>query len=161
MHQGLGDQHTPLHAARQRAHHRAALVGEFEFFQQMIDPRPRLASAAVVTGLDAQHVGDVEERVEHQLLRHHADVHARGAPVGHGVFAQHRDASAVGTIETGDQIDQRGLARTIGPEQAEELAATDGKIHAIQGLSLPVSFTDACNLDRCGHVPRILIEELN
>jgi hypothetical protein len=65
------------------------------------------------------------ERVGRQLLRHQADLGARGAEVGHDVVAVRDDLPGGGVDDAADDADERGLAGAVGPEQREDLAALD------------------------------------
>jgi hypothetical protein len=48
-----------------------------------------------------------------------------------------RDRPAVGPHQTGERRDQRGLARAVGAEQAEELALANLEIDAAERLQGP------------------------
>ena len=130
VHQRLRHQHAPLHAAGERAHVGVGLGGEVEVLQHLVDPGV-VAAQAEVARLDAQRLAHGEERVEHQLLRHHAEHAARAAVVGDARRApMHATPPGVGARQAGDDVDQRGLAGAVRAEQAEELALLDGEAHA-------------------------------
>ncbi len=135
MHQGLGDQHTPLHAARELAHVGRGLVGQPQAGEQLVDPVV-VAADAEVTRLDAQRLAHVEEGVEHQFLGHHAQLAARGLVVGLHVVAVHRDAALGGARQAGQDADERGLARPVRSEQAEKFTRFDVETDRTQGVEV-------------------------
>jgi len=47
--------------------------------------------------------------------------------------AEHAHRAAAGAGQTGQDADQRGLARAVRPEQAEELAGVDVEAHVVEG----------------------------
>ncbi len=146
--QGLGHQHAPLHAAGEGAHIHVRLVGQVEVFHHLVDPLVVVFQAEVAR-LQAQGFAHREEGVEHQLLRHHAELAARLAEVAGHVVAVDRHAARIGPDQAGDDGDQRGLAGTVRPEQAEELAFFNAQGNAAQGLQGLVAFLDIGDLDRC------------
>ena len=93
------------------------------------------------------HMAHIEERVKHQLLRHHAQRLPRGAPVADHIVAHHADAAAAGLDEPGNNVDQRGLARAVGSEQAKELALLDVERHAIERVKGAERLADIGNTD--------------
>jgi len=90
--QGLRHQHTPFHAARQGAHVGVGLAGQVEVFHHLVDPFV-IVLQAVITGLYAQRFAHREKRIEHQFLRHHAEIAARRAIVADHVVAMDRDVA--------------------------------------------------------------------
>jgi len=131
VHQRLRHQHAALHAAGELAHVGLGLVGEAELGQQLVDPGV-VAAHAEVAALDAQRLAHAEEGVEHQLLRHDAQLSPRRGVVGDDIVAEHRDAAAAGARKAREDGDERRLARAVGPEQAEELALADVEAHLVQ-----------------------------
>jgi hypothetical protein len=75
VHQRLRHQHAALHAARELAHVGIGLVGQAQADKQFVDPVVVVFDAEIA-GLDAQRLAHGEEGVEHQLLRHHAELAA-------------------------------------------------------------------------------------
>ena len=134
------DQHAPLHAARERAHVGVGLGGEIEVVHHLVDPGVVVADAEVAR-LDAQRLAHGEKRIEHELLRHHAERAARRAIVGDHVVAHHARAAASARVEAGDDRDQRGLAGAVGPEQAEELALLDREVTPASACTAPKRFS--------------------
>ena len=107
----------------------------------LVDPRI-VAPQAVIARLQAQRLAHREERVEHQLLRHHAEHAARAAVVGPHVGAHHARRSGIGARETGDHVDEGGLAGAVRAQQAEELAFLDLEAHAGQRTQRAVALLD-------------------
>ena len=99
----------------------------------------------VVARLDAQRFAHGEERIEHEFLRHDAERAARGAEIGDDVVAAHRDAAFVGAREARENADERGLARAVRTEQAEELAFFHREADALERLQLLVALLDVTN----------------
>ena len=69
--------------------------------------------------------------VEGELLRHVPDPRAHGLRIAHRVMAQHPGRSRCQRDQPAEGADQRGLARPVGPEQAEDLAVAHGQAHAV------------------------------
>ena len=100
--------------------------------QQFVDPVV-VVRETEVAGLVAQDFAHGEERVEHQLLRHHAQPRAGGAIVAADVVAHDGDAATARAREAGEHRDQRGLAGAIGAQQGEELALFDVEADIVDG----------------------------
>jgi hypothetical protein len=136
VHQRLRHQHAALHAARELAHVGRGLVGEAEAVQQLVDPGVVVLDAEVAR-LDAQRLAHVEEGVEHQLLRHDAELAARLGVVALHVEAVHADGAGRGARQPREHADQGGLAGAVGAEQAEELARLDLEVTSSTALGSP------------------------
>ncbi len=74
------------------------------------------------------------ERVGRKLLRHEPDQRAGRAVVPVDVVPIDRNRTAARVDGSADDADERGLARTVGTEQRENLAAPDVEAHALQRL---------------------------
>ena len=72
MHERLGDEQAPPHAARQLARGDVGLVRQRHRRQQLVDARLRRRHAEVAH-LEAQHLARREEGIEVDLLRHQPD----------------------------------------------------------------------------------------
>jgi hypothetical protein len=68
-----------------------------------------------------------------------------------GRRAEQADRAAVGFAKTLDNLQQGGLPRTVGPEDAEELAGLDLERDAVHGMSVPVPLFDVCDDDGGSH----------
>jgi hypothetical protein len=133
VHERLGHQHPPLHSARELPHVRGGLVRQAEALQQFVDPGVVVLHPEIAR-LDPQGFPHAEERIEHQLLRHDAKLAASLRVFDLHVVPMHRHASGSGARQARKHADQGGLARTVGPEQAEELTFLDIEGHAVQRL---------------------------
>jgi len=80
---------------------------------------------------------DVAQRVPQRPVRVAAD--QRGA--------------GVGRVQAEDDPHRGGLARTVGPDEAGDLAGLHGERHAIQGRRLPEPLAQPGDLNGCLHVP--------
>jgi hypothetical protein len=66
-----------------------------------------------------------------------------------------------------EDVDRRGLARAVGPEEAEGLSLLDPEVDAADRLDLPVSLLQAGDLDGCwafvnhGCIPSLEIPSVN
>jgi hypothetical protein len=92
----------------------------------LVDPCV-VAADPEIAGLDAQRFPDGEERIEYQLLWHHAEHAARTPVVAYDVGSHHPHFASVCARQPGDDIDEGGLAGAVRSEQAEELALLDGE----------------------------------
>ncbi len=131
MAQGLGDQHAPLHAARQVDDLLVALVEQREVGKHFLDLRvvARLAEQAARERDRSPHR---LEGVDMHLLRHQPDQAARGAVVAHDVVPADRDAAAAGVDNAAHDGDQRRLAGAVRPQKSEDFALHDVEVDALQ-----------------------------
>jgi hypothetical protein len=124
MRQRLGDQQAALHATRERNDLAVLLVPQRQLLQDLFDVRGIgwLAEQPATEGHRSPHGF---ECVGGQFLRHETDHRARGAVFADDVVTVD-DNVAFGRIDDpADDADQRGLARTVGAEQREYLAAAN------------------------------------
>ena len=61
---------------------------------------------------------------------------------------------AVGRAEAGDRLDGRGLAGTVGSEDAEDLAFLDGERDAVDGRAVAVALGEVGDFDDV-HAPSL------
>ena len=80
-------------------------------------------------------------REQKEVLEHHADAAQVGRQPGH-VGAADLHPAAIGRLQTGNDAQQRGLARTAGPQQREELAAADLEAYAVDGANRAEALLD-------------------
>ena len=140
VHERLRDEHAPFHAARKRAHVRVGLAGEIEVLHHLVDPGGVIAHA-VVTRLDRERFAHGEERIEHELLRHHPERLA-GLPVlAHDVVTHHARSAGGGDRQTCDDADESRFAGAVRTEQSEKFAVRDVEAYARERLNGPKSFT--------------------
>jgi hypothetical protein len=139
--QRLGDQHPPLHAARQLHHLRVALVPERQLPQHPLQ-------IGVVARLAEEPAGKADgvdhplERLERDVLRHEPDKRPRPAVVRADVVPADRHPPARGRHQPADGRDQRRLPRPVRAEEREKLALPDRQGNAPQrleaaGIDLP------------------------
>ena len=129
----LGDHQPPLHASRQRARIGMGLVGEAHRVEQRHRLAPRLGHA-IKAGLDLQCLERREERVEQDLLVDDADRALGVARVLIDVEAPDRRAAARLVDQPRQDVDQRRLARAVGPEQPEDRALRHIEGDAVERL---------------------------
>src|SRR5690606_5571844 len=74
--------------------------------------------------------------------------------VGRGVrdvVAVEADAAAGGEMRAGDGLEQRALARTVGPDQAVEGAGAHGDVNPAERLQRAEALLDVANLEKGRH----------
>ena len=120
--QCLGDQHAPLHAAGEGDDLVVALLPQREVAQGPLDDGRRGRLAEQAAG-ERDRGPDGLEGARGELLGDEADHAARGAEVAADVVPGDGDRARRRGDGPADDADQRGLAGTVGPEQAEDLAA--------------------------------------
>src|SRR5690606_16076349 len=147
-HQRAGQQHAPLHAARQRLE--ARLRGQFELLDHLghaavegaavqgLDPRLRLAHRCHVARRDR-----VEPRAG-RVLRHFLG-HAR-----HHRARLQAHFAVVGLEFARDQAHQGGLAGAVAADDAHALAGLDRQVHALEQQRAADAEVDALELEE-GH----------
>ena len=131
VHHRLGHHQPPLHAARERAHVGVGLVRQAERGEQLVGDAlgPR---HAVHAGLHVQRLARGEEDVGGDLLRHHADGGARVAGPLVDVAAPDGDRARGLLGQAREDVDEGRLAGAVGAEQAEDRAARDLQVDALQ-----------------------------
>ena len=60
-------------------------------------------------------------------------VYLGGAHVG-GVLAVEQDRAVGGLIHLGEKVEDRGLARAVGADEARDLGAAEGEVKVLHGL---------------------------
>ena len=73
----------------------------------------------------------------------------RGGPVGVRIVPEHPDRPGVRETEALDALDGRGLAGSVGTEDAEDLTLVDGEAHATDGSFGAVARVEVDDLDGC------------
>ena len=87
-------------------------------------------------------------RVDPAALEHEADPRPERAAAGRRIRVQDADPSAVGRPVALDDLDERGLARAVRPEQRHELARADGQRHPVEDDPLAVALDEPVDDDR-------------
>src|SRR5436190_4910149 len=100
------------------------------------------------------HPREVRERLAHadvvvdaRLLQDDAHPLAQLARPAARIEAQDGDLPGAARAIALEDLDGRRLARAVGPEQAEDLAALDAEVDAADGLEVPVGLPQAANFD--------------
>jgi hypothetical protein len=86
-------------------------------------------------------------RVKVRNLFEEADVGALGAT----------NIATVGSEDSGDDLQQGGLARTIDTDDADSVTRGDGEREALENRSLGTLQGDILKIDQDGHVPSRLV----
>src|SRR5213079_487961 len=85
------------------------------------------------------------------FLRDDAEGTARSAIVGAHIMAHHPGRAPVGARETCENVDQGGLAGSIGSEQPEKLSLPDLEVDPRERLQLAEALVDVADFDRGRH----------
>src|SRR4029077_7714060 len=101
------------------------------------------ARHAVLLAEVAQLLRDPHPRVEPALFGHVAEAEAHVAVDRRPLPA---DLAAVGHREAKDAAHGRGLARAIGPEEADDAAGSGGERGAVEGDDGPIAFGEVDDL---------------
>jgi hypothetical protein len=109
-----------------------------------------LVGGAVASGgVDEQVLAPGEVAVEAGLLDDRADAGERGGAV---VVAEQLDRPARRMREPEQQPDQRRLARAVGAEEAERLAARNREVDLLEGDAVAEALPEAGGVDgQIGH----------
>jgi hypothetical protein len=120
-------QALPL-AVRQPPHPAAGDAGEPERLQQ----RRGTAGGAVQRRVVTEHLTGPRREREPEVGEHdtRAGTHVRTRVPG--VDTEHPDLPAVGAPHPRHAVQQRGLARPVGPAQGHDLARADRHVHAVE-----------------------------
>jgi hypothetical protein len=85
-------------------------------------------------------------------LQDDSDTFPQGAGPAAGVAAQDRHAPGVALAVALEDLDRRRLARTVRPQQPEDLAALDVEVDPAHGLDAPVGLLQVSHLDGRHHL---------
>ena len=88
----------------------------------------------VVGGAPFQHLTHGEELLDGGLLEHDPDALEHPPAVVAGVEAEHGDLARGRCLVALEDLDDRGLAGAVRPEQGEDLAALHFEVDASHGL---------------------------
>ncbi len=125
----------------------AALVGLVPKARQTPAP-PRRRADGVEARPVAQRLARGDVAVDAARLQHDADPPAQRQRARGGVLSQHRHLAAAARAVALEDLDRRGLARPVGPEQPEHLAAAHLDVDAAHRLELAVALAQVPDLDR-------------
>ena len=118
-------------------------IGQLHEAQRRHDRFP--VADAVRRGEESRVVGHRERRVDAVALGHVADAR-QDAPVGHR-DAQDRGLSLRRPRQTGEQPDERRLARPVGSQQAIDAARREIEAHVVDGPHLAEDLHQAGGTD--------------
>ncbi len=104
-----------------------------------------LAGEARQLGVQHEDLAGPQPRLVAEELREVADPPPCG-PVAEG-GAEDPTGARGRSREAQEQLDGRGLARAVGPEQPDELPATDREVNAVERDGRAVPLDDAAELD--------------
>ena len=129
-------------ARRLRASHRSTS------FSTCLTRRPRLRPQQPEQRGDERDVfGGGQLVVQHEVLRHVADLLAGTAREFAGVLAQHRQPAFGRREGTGEHADQGGLARAARTDDAQDRAARDVQADVVDGGQVAEAAADAVHRD--------------
>jgi hypothetical protein len=131
--QRRGDLRAHAQAERELAHRHVQEVGDLEQLGEVLHALLEVAARLAVD------VAVELERFDHRnvppqqalLSQHHADVLGIGDALPPGGVAEDVDLAGGGSENTGQHLDRRRLARAVGAQEAEHLAAVDGEADAV------------------------------
>jgi hypothetical protein len=149
---GLRQADAPLVALAERldalVHHAAQVHG----LRRGLDAPPRLRA---VEAAHARHEGQEAVRrhvgIAGRALRQVADLALGLARPARDVVAADRDAARGRHEEARDHLHGRRLARAVGPEEAEHLAAAHREAHVVDGREGAEALGEVADLDRGRH----------
>ena len=99
-------------------------------------------------GVQAEQLERARAGVDAAVLEHQPDSGSKSPPVSPGVQPEDPDIAVVGLPIALEQLDGRGLARSVGPEQREQLTPADRERHAGEHGSPAVRLVDPVDDDR-------------
>jgi hypothetical protein len=133
----------PLHAAGKRFHGILAPVGELHGLQGFVDALAQFGAAqAVEFAEDTQVLLCGELLVEREVLRDEAEFQPRGTITCGGGPLVESEFAGIGLTQSGDERHQRGLARAVGPQQAEAFPRVNLERNLIERGQRTISFGD-------------------
>jgi hypothetical protein len=149
---GIADQRerevepAPL-AARQRAHVRVGLLLQAGDRDDLLD----VARMRVEVGEVAQRLAWRDVAIHAGRLQDDPDPLAQRPRLLLGIVSEHRYDPARSSAVALEDLDRRGLACAVGPEQAKDLAGGDFEVQAAHGFVLAVGLAQVADENgRCG-----------
>ena len=158
-----GEVDLAAHPAGEGADRVMAAVLQFEQGQHLLDPVPQLGPPEPVEpARQLQVLLGRELAVERRLLEDEADVLAHRQRFGDDVVAVDLGAAAGRADQRRQHVDHRRLARPVGAEEAEELAAADVDVDRLDGAQLAVVLAEPERLDDgslCSRPDQVAVDE--
>ena len=169
--QGAGELHALLRAERQVGDAGVRDVAEREQFDQFVRPRrntPRLAPHQ----RQPQRVGEEATAAHRVCAEHHVLDHRQGAEqrqvlesaadadTGHAMARQciddvaiELDSAGLVAVEPRQAVEQRGLARAVGPDEAADLAFAHLEADRVEGDDAAEMHRHVAHAEQGGHGP--------
>jgi hypothetical protein len=138
------------HAARELVREDVLAAGEVVALEQRGGP------SAGLPARDTVHLQPEDDVLQDRPPRHQQvllqDVADRPVRVARGVGPVDQDPAFRGGEQTGDDVEQRGLAAAGRSDEGDELAGLRVEVDAVQDeRAVAVALPDAVDLDRVGH----------
>ncbi len=143
-----------LHPTGVRLGPAARRISELEPLQQVVDDGLDAAAVEVVqVGHQQQVLPAGVELVDRRELSGHADGSAYLIRLAPDVVPGDADLPGVGREQCGDDVDHRGLAGAVGPEECVDTPLRDLEVDALEHFVVAEALVEAGNRYRCvsGH----------
>src|ERR1039458_3287658 len=101
----------------------------------------------VVAAVEVDHLAHREVRLDGAFLQDHADPPAEVAAGGGGIGAENLDTSVVAAAVALEDLDDGGLARAVGTEQAKDLARLHAEADPAHGMQRAVRLAQLLDHD--------------
>jgi hypothetical protein len=152
--EGAGDLGPPPLAARDHVGLGLADLAQAEAVDQVVEPLPALLAGHVASGFEDRHqvLFDRELAEDARVLGEVAhpgagsEVHRQPGDVA----AVERDGAAVGVDEADGHAEAGGLAGSVGPEEADDLALVDVELDPVHHLATAVPLLQGADFQQ-GH----------
>src|SRR5215471_18970250 len=158
--QRLDDLDPLLHADRQFFHYgvgihaQAEPLGQREYLTAGPAPVEQAEGGQAERSLahrlaaEGDVLGHGEDRHQHEVLVHHADLGPDRVPgrIDHDRFVVEQDLALVGLHQPVEHVHQRGLASAVFPQQGADLARLDDQVDVVVGDQAPEALRDAAQL---------------
>ena len=144
------DLQPPAHPARVSLHEIVGALGQAHHVDQVLRPLAPHAPAEIVeAAVDVDILPSGEVEVGGQRLRNHADRFAHAHRIARDVEAGDESLSRGRHDQRRQHPAERGLARAVGSEQAEQLAAPHLEAHVVDGGEFAEAFSEFARLYCC------------
>jgi hypothetical protein len=140
--QARGDVDAPLHPAGERLDAVLGPVRQADLLQHLVHTPAKIGAAQVIEAApEGQVLPGGEVVIEGDLLRHDADAGANGQAVSCDGVAVDLSRAGAGCDQAAQHGDGSRLARAVGAQQAEDLAAQDGERDVVNGDQVAIPLT--------------------
>ena len=149
VHQAAGDLEASLHAAGVGLHRVTAAVPELHHLEHLAQPvLEDVARDAVELGMETEVLLAAQVGVEGGLLEHQADVPTYVTPLPDDVEAGDGGRARGERGQRAEDLDGRGLAGTVGSEEAERLPGAHVEVDAVDRRQVAVALDQPTYDDR-------------